>query len=86
MTIGSISDYLAVLTLTQTRLLDDCSQLPSIMDSLAAGCPSGKKPDQVTAGDLAYLRALYSVPLDRPLALERSNLANAMLREFAGRR
>jgi len=82
MTIGSISDYLAVLTLTQTRLLDDCSQLPSIMDLLAWGCSGDRKSDALTAGDLAYLRALYSVELNRPLALERSNPANAMFRQF----
>jgi hypothetical protein len=82
MTIGPISDYLAVLTLTQAHLSDGCSQLPSIMDLMAAGCQGNAKPDQVTAGDLAYLRALYSLDLQRPLALERSNLATAMFRQF----
>jgi len=82
MPIGSISDYVAVLTLTQAHLSDGCSQLPSIMDLMAADCRGDRKPEQLTAGDLAYLRALYSLDLERPLALERSNIENAMFRAF----
>jgi hypothetical protein len=83
MTIGALSDYLAVLALTQARAVDACSQLPSIMDLLAAGCASAKKPEQVTAGDLAFLRALYRANLETPVNLEESNIQNAMLNEFS---
>jgi len=82
MTIGSISDYLAVLTLTGARLSDDCSQLPSIMDLMASGCADDKRPNQITAGDLAYMRALYSVLPDTPVALERSSIEDQMFRAF----
>jgi hypothetical protein len=85
MTIGSISDYLAVLALTQARTLQGCSQLPSIMDLLTPGCGADKKPDQVTAGDLAFLRALYATDLETPVAIEQSDLENAMVREFSGK-
>jgi len=86
MTIGSISDYLAVLTLSQARAPQGCSQLPSIMDLMAPGCSAEKKPDQVTAGDLAFLRALYHANLETPVNLEESNIENAMMREFSGKR
>jgi hypothetical protein len=86
LTIGSLSDYVAVLTLTQARLSEGCSQLPSIMDLMAADCPGDKRPDQITAGDLAYLRALYSGDLETPVAIERSNIEAMMLRAFADRR
>jgi len=86
MTIGSISDYIAVLTLTQARMSEGCSQLPSIMDLMSPGCPGDKSPDQVTAGDLAYLGALYSADLETPVAIERSNIEAVMLRAFAVRR
>jgi hypothetical protein len=82
MTIGSISDYLAVLTLSQARASQTCSQLPSIMDLLAPGCGADRKPDQITAGDLAFLRALYRANLETPVNLEKSNIENAMMREF----
>jgi hypothetical protein len=84
MTIRSISDYLAVLTLSQARALEACSQLPSIMDLMAPGCRADKKPDQVTAGDLAFLRALYAANLETPVDLEESNIENTMTREFGG--
>ena len=86
LTIGSLSDYFAVLTLTQARMSEGCSQLPNIVDLMAADCPDDKRPDQVTAGDLAYLRALYSVDLETPVAMERSNIDAMMLRALADRR
>jgi hypothetical protein len=85
MTIGSISDYLAMLTLSQARSSDTCSQLPSIMDLTAAGCGTDRKPDQMTAGDLAFLRALYAANLETPVEIEASNIENEMMREFSKR-
>ena len=85
MAIGSISDYLAMLTLSQARSSDSCSQLPSIMDLMTSACESGSKPDQVTAGDLAFLRALYSANLETPVEIEASNIENQMMREFTKR-
>jgi hypothetical protein len=82
MTVGALSDYLAVLALTQARTAQGCSQLPSIMDLLAPGCTGEHRPDQVTAGDLAFLRALYHANLETPVELEESNIQNAMMREF----
>lgn len=57
--IRSISDYLALLVLSQTRQQDACGQLPSILDLLAPECDR-EKPTAVTASDLAFLRALYA--------------------------
>ncbi len=85
MTIGSISDYLAMLTLSQARSTDACSQLPSIMDLMAPGCGSEQRPNQMTAGDLAFLRALYSANLETPVEIEASNIENQMMREFTKR-
>jgi hypothetical protein len=82
MTIGSISDYITVLALSQARPSEGCSQLPSIMDLLASGCGADRKPDQLTAGDLAFLRALYHANLETPVEIEESNIGNAMLRAF----
>lgn len=53
---------------------------------MAADCPDDKRPDRVTAGDLACLRALYSAELETPVvAIERSNIGAMMLRAFADR-
>jgi hypothetical protein len=85
MTIGSIADYLAMLALSQARSADTCSQLPSIMDLMASRCENDRKPDQMTAGDLAFLRALYSANMETVIEIESSSIENQMMREFTKR-
>jgi hypothetical protein len=82
MQIGPLSDYLAMLALSQSKAPDSCAQLPSIMDLMAANCQDKERPAQITAGDLAFLRALYSVNLETPLNLEQSSLETNMMRQF----
>jgi hypothetical protein len=80
--IGAIADYVATIALTRTRSLDDCSALPSILDLMSAGCGSRPKPGAITAGDLAYLRALYSLDMEQPLQVQKSDLQNRMMHDF----
>jgi hypothetical protein len=54
--IGPVADYIAMLALPQPKSLDDCNDLPSILDMYASGCDARPKPDSLTAGDIAYLR------------------------------
>ena len=56
----AISDYIAMLTLSQVRLIDRCGELPSILDLMATAC-TRKKSQSITAADLAYLRSLNTV-------------------------
>jgi hypothetical protein len=84
-TIGSISDYLAMLVLSQTQSSDICGPLPSILDLMAANCKRPDKPDAVTAGDLAFLRALYSIDLREKYALEEGDILNSMMKQFKAR-
>jgi hypothetical protein len=58
--ISALSDYIAMLTLSQVRLTDDCGELPSILDLMATAC-TREKSQSITAADLAYLRALNTV-------------------------
>ena len=81
-TIGSISDYLAMLVLSQTQPPDTCGPLPSILDLMAAHCAAQEKPEEATAGDLAFLQALYSMDLREILSFERSDIENGMMRQF----
>jgi hypothetical protein len=85
MSIGSISDYLAMLILSQSQSPDNCGALPSIIDLMASSCDARQKPTKITAGDLAFLRGLYSTDLEQPLSLETSDVQNKMMREFAAR-
>jgi hypothetical protein len=79
--IGAIADYVAVMALTKPRLADGCGKLPSIFDLMAPACGT-EKADSITAGDVAYLRALYKIQPEQTLALQQSAIANIMLREF----
>jgi hypothetical protein len=81
--IGAISDYLAMLTLTQPFNSDRCGTLPSSMDMMLATCGAREKPTGITGGDLAFLKALYQTDLEQVLLLERSNIGNNMTRQFA---
>jgi hypothetical protein len=82
MNLKSLTDYLAMLTLSQATPSDTCSQLPSIMDLLSTHCAGGDKPVEITSGDLAFLRALYRANLETPIELEQSNIENAMMLDF----
>jgi hypothetical protein len=80
--VGSISDYLAMMILTHAQSPETCGALPSIIDLMSANCGDREKPIQLTAGDIAFLRALYSMDLRENLSLETSDIQNGMMREF----
>jgi hypothetical protein len=79
--IGAISDYVAVLALTKPRAMDRCGKLPSIFDLMAPDCKT-EKADSITAGDVAYLRALYKIYSAQTLGVQQSAIANIMMNEF----
>jgi hypothetical protein len=82
--IGAISDYIAVLALTKPRIFDGCGKLPSIFDLLAPTCET-EKAESITAGDVAYLQALYKIYPEQTLGLQQSAIANIMMDEFKTR-
>jgi hypothetical protein len=79
--IGSISDYLAMMILSQAQSPDTCGTLPSIIDLMASNC-AREEPAQLTAGDIAFLRALYATDLRENLSLATSDIQSAMMRDF----
>jgi hypothetical protein len=80
--IGAISDYLAMLTLSQTFAPDQCGTLPSIMELMLPNCGDRGKTTAITAGDLAFLSGLYRTDLEQILPLERSNILDLMTHQF----
>jgi hypothetical protein len=58
-TIGTIADYLAMLSLSVAQSPDHCDPLPSILDLMSSSCGTREMPTAITAGDLAFLKALY---------------------------
>jgi hypothetical protein len=82
--IGAISDYIAMLTLSQLRLTDGCGVLPSILDLMATAC-TREKSQSITAADLAYLQALNMVGQEVDYSMQKTAIEIKMRRQFAGR-
>jgi hypothetical protein len=78
--IGPLIDYVTLLALSAPATFDGCDELPSILDLLSKGCTARVAPEELTAGDLAYLAALYKTQLDTELSFERSDIATLMTR------
>jgi hypothetical protein len=77
--IGPVSDYIAMLALSEPRSLDQCNELPSILDLMSSGCGDRTKPDRLTDSDVAYLKALYSADLGATTnSQQKENIARGM--------
>jgi Secretin and TonB N terminus short domain len=83
-TVGSIADYVSVLTLSPVENPDHCTPLPSILDLMAPSCGTREKPAAVTAGDVAFLKALYYDNTGLGRTLTRSEMQLNMMQQFRG--
>jgi hypothetical protein len=84
-TIGTVSDYLAMLTLSVAQSPDHCDPLPSILDLMSSSCGTREMPKTITAGDLAFLKALYYRNTGLGSSLSRGDIQDNMLRQFERR-
>jgi len=76
--IGPVSDYVAMLALSEPQSLDECNALPSILD-LMADCGAREKPQSLTASDMAYLKGLYAADLGAwTNSTQKSSIAGGM--------
>jgi hypothetical protein len=58
--LAALSDYVAMLALSQTQASDTCQPLSSITNLLSKNCNPSDKSGSITDMDIAYLKALYS--------------------------
>jgi hypothetical protein len=82
--IRSVADYLALATLTVIQNPDQCDPLPSILDLMSPACASRDKPTGITAGDVAFLKALYYKNTGLGGTLSRDSIQVNMLQQFQG--
>jgi hypothetical protein len=61
--IGPVADYIAMIALSEPRSLEQCAELPSILDLMSSDCGARPKPDKLTDSDVAYLKGLYAADL-----------------------
>ena len=80
--IGTIADYLAVLTLSVAQSPDHCDLLPSILDIMSSSCGTREMPTGITAGDLAFLKALYYKNTGMGPSLSRTAIEANMMDQF----
>jgi hypothetical protein len=81
-TIGTIADYLAMLTLSVAQSPDHCDPLPSILDLMSSSCGTRARPTGITAGDLAFLKALYYKNTGLGASPSRSSVEDNMAGQF----
>jgi hypothetical protein len=82
--VGTIADYAAMLTLSLIQLPDHCDPLPSILDVMSPSCAPREKPKTMTAGDLAFLKALYSRSWAYGSTPARADIEYSMTQQFKG--
>jgi hypothetical protein len=80
--IGTLADYLAMLSLSVAQSPDHCDPLPSILDLMSSSCGTREKPTAITAGDLAFLKALYYKNTGLGGSLSRFQIQDNMKRQF----
>src|SRR5580704_9038377 len=84
-TIATLADALAMLTLSVAQSPDHCDPLPSILDLMSSSCGTRDQPAAMTAGDLAFLKALYYLNTGLGPSLSRAQIQDNMTRQLAQR-
>ena len=74
--IGTLSDYIAMLALSQLQPPDNCQDMPTILNLLVPGC--SRTARALTSGDRAYLRGLYKMSSGATFAVQRDELMYQM--------
>lgn len=74
---GTLGDYIAMLSLSQQPKPNGCQPLPSILNLLEEQCP---QVSTLSDADLAYLTALYRVGAGNSLQQQRDQLVSAINR------
>jgi hypothetical protein len=82
--VGPLSDYIAMLALSQGRSYDDCQSVPTITNLMAPNCDAELKPAAITDVDMTYLRGLYRMRPDGSYMAERGSIAFEMKKELGG--
>jgi hypothetical protein len=84
--IGPVADYITMLALSKPRSLDDCNELPSILDLMSSDCGSRPKPEKLTDSDIAYLKGLYAADLGATTnSMQKVSIQNGMENELEDR-
>jgi hypothetical protein len=82
--IGPLSDYIAMLAISQGQSYDACPSVPTITNLMAHNCDAEMKPAAITDVDMTYLRALYRMRSDGSYGQQRGSIAFEMKKDLGG--
>lgn len=77
-TLGALSDYAAMLSLSRTDSFENCGPVASITNLLTASCGAQMKSNEISGSDLAYLHGLYSINPRNSFQQQKDDIAYAM--------
>jgi hypothetical protein len=83
--VGTVADYVAMLTLLKTPAFVACRPLPSVTNLLIADCDDGLKTAALSDADLAFLRGVYKADTGQNENLARGDILREMEKSPAGR-
>lgn len=73
--LDTLSDYVALMALTQARAFTRCQPVPSIANLMATDCAGEMQPDGLTPGDIAWMRGLYHMSAERAKKADEKDLS-----------
>ena len=79
--LGTMADIVSMLSLSVAQSPDHCDPLPSILDLMSPSC-TRDTPKAITAGDIAFLKALYYLNTGLGPSLSRDAIRDNMMRQF----
>jgi hypothetical protein len=82
--IGPLSDYIAMLAISQGQSYDACQSVPTITNLMAPNCDAEMKPAAITDVDMTFLRGLYSMRSDGSYGQQRGSIAFEMKKGLGG--
>jgi hypothetical protein len=82
---GTIADYVAMLTLSQTGAFATCRNMPSITNLLMQDCDANLKTAALSDADLAFLRGVYKANGGEKINLQIGDIVREMEKSPAGR-
>ena len=82
--IGPLSDYIAMLAISQGQSYDACQSVPTITNLMAPDCAADMKPAAITDVDMTYLRGLYRMRADGSYFAQRGSIAFEMKKDLGG--
>ncbi len=85
MQLGTLADYIALQTLSQSQMKGRCQPVPSIANLMIDGCDPANHVDHLSDIDLALLTGLYAAA-ERPELLQRQRIIGAMKRSLQEQR